>query len=118
MSRSHRFSLVVGLVLALTVAACAGRRANLLRTAGRSEQKVLLTVENNDFRDAAIYAHWNGLRDRVGMVVGKTTQTFEMTWRNNEIQFQVDFIGGGGFWSDRIDVWEGDHLSFVILPGG
>lgn len=106
-----------GLVLLIVLTACASSRegVNVMRTAGGG-QNVQLTVENNDFRDASIYASWNGMRERVGMVTGKTRETFEMRWRSEQVRLEVDFIGGGGFWSDVIEVYEGDHLNFVILP--
>lgn len=101
--------------IALATSACASTPDNVMRTA-IGEEGVQVTVENNDFRDATIYANWNGFRQRVGMVTGKTTETFTMDWRNEWVQLQVDFIGGGGFDSDVVDVYEGDHLQFVILP--
>ena|SRR6185503_19671970 len=76
---------------------------------------VSLTVQNNDFRDASVYIVWNGVRDRVGSVTGKTSQTFRTRWRSEQVQLEVDFVGGGGFRSDKMDVWQGDHLDFVIL---
>jgi hypothetical protein len=82
-----------------------------------SEEPVLLSVENNDFRDATIIAHWNGVRDRVGMVTGKTTETFSMRWRSELIQLEIDFVGGAGYLTESIDVWAGDHLNYVIMPG-
>lgn len=108
-------AVVLLLGLALGTTACASSPDNVMRTA-IGEEGVQVTVENNDFRDATIYANWNGYRHRVGMVTGKTTETFSMDWRNEFVQLQVDFVGGGGFDSDVVDVYEGDHLSFVILP--
>lgn len=114
--RPHALA-TVGLVLALALGACASSSdSNVMRMAPGGDEEVRLTVENNDFRDATIYAYWNGARQRVGMVTGKTRETFEMRWRSEEIRLQVDFIGGGGLWSDVMDVYQGDHLNFVILP--
>lgn len=31
------------------------------------------------------------------------------------IELEVSFIGGGGFRSESIPVWQGDHLSWVIM---
>lgn len=108
------------LALFLLAAACASDPGtNVMREAGSMrEGPVRLTVQNGDFRDAVIYAYWNGAKRRVGMVIGKTDETFEMEWRGEIIQLEIDFVGGGGFMSDRLDVYEGDHLDFVILPGG
>lgn len=113
-------ALLTGLVLAFALTACASSNdpGNVMREAGSSfgDERVQVTIQNNDFRDATIYAYWNGVKNRVGMVTGKTTDSFEMDWRSEEVQFEVDFVGGGGFFSDRLAVYQGDHLDFVILP--
>ena len=54
----------------------------------------------------------------MGMVTGKTTETFEMSWRDYEMWLEVDFVGGvelktGG----RMAVWPGEHLDFIIMMG-
>lgn len=120
MKLPRRAGLAAGFVLASAAAACAGSqdvRSPFTGPEERSEE-VLLTILNNDFRDATVYAHWNGLRDRVGMVVGKTSKTFTMRWRSEYVALEIDFVGGGGYRTEQIDVLEGDHLNFTIMPGG
>ena len=46
-----------------------------------------------------------------------TRQTFRMSWHNDEMWLEVDFVGGGGYVSERVPVTQGDHLDFVIRPG-
>jgi hypothetical protein len=46
-----------------------------------------------------------------------TSQTFRMSWQSEEIQLEIDFVGGGGYVSERVPVTQGDHLDFVILAG-
>jgi hypothetical protein len=53
----------------------------------------------------------------VGSVTGMTSQTFRMSWRSEEIQLEIDFVGGGGYVSERVPVTQGDHLDFVIMAG-
>lgn len=111
---------VACLALVAVFAACATPRqegGSPFRVAGNAGEGVLLTVRNNDYSDASIYADWNGAKERVGFVVGKTEETFRMEWRDYTVRFVVDFVGGGGFQSESIDVYEGDHLEFLILPG-
>jgi hypothetical protein len=85
----------------------------------RWSQQVLLTVQNNEFMDATIHARWNGLRERVGMVTGKTSQTFRMEWRGEYIRLEIGFIGSReGYTSELVGVSPGDHLDFVIMPVG
>jgi len=114
MNRTRGIGL--GVVLVLATAACATRPESSARIGGGGDDTVLVTVRNHDFQDATIYANWNGLRRRMGMVVGKTTETFRVTWRNNEIRLEADFIGGGELISEPIPVWTGEHIDFVILP--
>ncbi len=78
----------------------------------------MLTVQNHDFRDATIYAYWRGVKDRVGMVIGKTTKTFTMRWRAEEVRLEIDFVGGGGHFTETIPVWAGDHLEYMIPVSG
>ena len=112
--------LISTLVLALVVSGCAAGsgspRGDPFNPA--ESDQVLLTVQNNDFRDASIYAVWNGVRKRVGSVTGMTSQTFRMEWQSEEIQLAIDFLGGGGYMSERVPVTQGDHLDFVIMAGG
>jgi hypothetical protein len=107
-------------VALVTLAGCASSpttRASVdpFGDAGAGSEEVLLTVENNDFRDASIYAIWNGVRRRVGSVTGKTSETFRMEWRSEDIQLEIDFLGGGDYVSERVPVTQGDHLNFVIM---
>jgi hypothetical protein len=50
------------------------------------------------------------------MVVGKSGEMFRVPWRSEEIQLEADFVGIGRTWSDVIDVYEGDHLIWLIQP--
>lgn len=82
----------------------------------RREEPVRLTVQNNRFEDATIHAIWKGgLRRRVGLVTGMTTQTFTFDWVSDVIQLEVDFIAAEDYTVDPIDVDEGDHLDLVIM---
>jgi hypothetical protein len=116
--------LISTLVLALAVGGCAaGSPGSPTRVdpfsvaAGDDTDEVRLTVQNMDFRDASIYAIWNGVKRRVGSVTGMTSETFRMRWQSEEIQLEVDFVGGGGYVSERVPVTQGDHLDFVIMAG-
>ena len=107
--------------LALVSSACAGQRSGVdpFRSGpGGRELPVLLTVDNQDYRDATVWANWNGRKHRLGMVTGKTTETFEMSWRDYEMWLEVDFIGGGELKTGgRMAVWPGEHLDFIIMMG-
>lgn len=82
-------------------------------TAGSEE--ILITVENNNFRDATVHVYWNGLRTRAGTVIGKSTETFRLQWKSEWAHLGVDFLGGGGYETETVPVNPGDHLNFVIM---
>jgi len=112
-----RFGPLGSLALAALVAGCASVQEPRPDpfSASPTSDEVWLTVENNDFRDATIHAVWNGVRRRVGTVTGKTSETFRMDWRSEDVQLAIDFLGGGGYLSERVPVTQGDHLNFVIM---
>lgn len=116
-----RLPLIRGFALTAAVllfAACAGRSDVPSPYAEGARQTVLLTVDNQDFRDASIFVDWNGVRHRVGFVIGKTQQTFRLDWRDYTMRIEVDFVGGGEMkLSDPISVYAGEHVEFLILPG-
>ncbi|MDH3206507.1 MAG: hypothetical protein OEO79_07840 [Gemmatimonadota bacterium] len=111
----------VGCVLALTACASLAQTSADPFDEGAPgyDAPVMVTIENNDFRDATVYGMWSGVRDRLGMVTGKTTRTFSTEWRSESFSFYVNFVGGGEYRSESIEVWSGDHLNFVIMasPG-
>lgn len=112
-----RTRTALGIVFVLALGACATAAPPSTPFQGTREQGVLVTVDNQDYRDATIFANWNGPRQRIGMVVGKTTETFSMPWRDFEVRFEVDFVGGGAMKTDPIPVAAGDHIDFVIPAG-
>lgn len=117
----RRLSRLFGLGLALLLSGCATTSLPVdgdpFAGSGSRSEGVLLTVENNDFRDASIYAVWDGVRTRVGSVTGKTSQTFRIRWRSEDLRLDIDFLGAGEYSSESIGVFQGDHLNFVIMPG-
>jgi hypothetical protein len=111
---------LLGILLVLVAGACAPRPAvsTPFTGEGGGTPTLRLTVDNQDFRDATIYTNWNGARNRVGMVVGKTTETFTVAWRDYQVRLEVDFIGGGEMKiAEPIGVQPGEHIDFIIMPG-
>ena len=105
------------LALALAVAGCASGSRDVFDNSSREAQEAQLTAENQNFSDATIYAVWDaGNRQRLGMVTGGTSKTFQLDLRGGELRLQVDFIAGGNFTSDRIIVNPGDHVQVTIPP--
>lgn len=121
MNHTRRFSGLASALFLVGTAACAGRAADVdpFRSgAGDLEAPVLLTVDNQDFRDATIFVNWNGPRQRLGAVTGKTKKTFEMRWQNYEMRLEVDFLGGGELKTGQTaNVLPGEHIDFIIMPG-
>lgn len=112
----HRLTLCA--VVVVSAAACAGGAAPAAFGGVPQDPVVTITVQNDDYSDATIYANWRGVRRRVGMVIGKTTETFVTPWRDYEVVLEVDFVGGGGLRAAaEFSVNPGDHLDFVIMPG-
>ena len=104
-------------LLIAAVAGCATSPAPDPMRMGADTDTVLLTVQNDNYWDATIHANWGGVRERVGFVVGKTTETFSIEWRRDDVAFDVAFIGDGGWRSEVMMVLPGDHLELTILPG-
>lgn len=120
MPRSSRLLAVAfATALVLASAACAPRApVSVPFNGGGGDPMMRLTVDNQDFRDATIYVNWNGTRQRIGTVTGKTTETFTFEWRDYELRLEVDFLGGGEMkLGNRISVQPGEHIDFIILPG-
>jgi hypothetical protein len=102
-------------LICLSLVGCAKRDLGPMLGRGRS-QPVQLTVQNQRFEDAAIYAVWRGgVRQRVGLATGTTSSTFSFEWKADVVQFEVDFIAADGYMVDPIEVSPGDHLDLVIL---
>ncbi|MSR35280.1 MAG: hypothetical protein EXR95_01380 [Gemmatimonadetes bacterium] len=113
MSRAVR---VIVLTMAVVGLGCAGKK-DLAPMLGRGKpEQVRLTVQNNRFEDASIYAMWNGgRRNRLGLATGTTSSTFTFDWVSDVIQLEVDFIAADGYTVDPIEVSPGDHLDLVIM---
>ncbi len=127
MSWSLRRPALAILVVCVVTTACGSAREAAPVPPFADTETVLLTVHNRSFRNARVYAYWNGVRDRLGMVTASTSQTFSFKWRNEEIQLGYDFMagraipGGGGpfdltdsYRSPPLPVTQGDHLEFQI----
>ena len=115
--RGHRVvCTVVVLATGLMLGCGSGVVRDPMRPGSGFGSPIQLTVQNNDFNDAVVYANWQGsVRQRVGLFTGKTKQTVTLPWRGDVVQFEVDFIAGSAFFVDPIDVQAGDHLDIVLM---
>ena len=117
---SNRVVFGVALLSALLLLGCSrNSRPAPLFGAARGSGSIMVTIQNNDFKDAVIYANWSGsMRHRVGLAIGKTSKTFTMEWQTEVVQLTADFIAGGTFNFEPIGVLEGDHLDLIIMNQG
>lgn len=115
------FRLGFAIVLVLATAGCASVSGEGTRSGwdvgGDRRETVRLTVTNQNFSDARVYALWNGERRRLGLVTGNSSQTFTMDWRPGAtLRIEVDFVAGGSFVSEGISSWPGETWEFIIPP--
>jgi len=115
LAREVAFRRIAVLSLALFLGCGGGLVQDPLEPVEKFDSVVQLTIHNNDFKDAVIYTMWVGFgRRRVGMVTGKTSETFTFDLESHSIRIEADFIAGRSFTTDELDVREGDHLDLVI----
>ncbi len=117
--RAARAIALLSAVLALACHRGQGDRVGAL-SPSEYDRIVRITVQNNDFKDCTIYANWQGVgRRRIGMVTGKTSQTFTIEWVSDYVTIEGDFVAGTEPWSaEPIQVQGGDHLDLVIMNQG
>lgn len=75
---------------------------------------ITLSIRNDNYYDARVYARWNGERDRLGLVTGLTSEVFTMSGRSGSLRLEVDFVATRNFVSRPVQVGPGDHLTFRI----
>jgi hypothetical protein len=119
LQRGGLVRLGFAIVLALATAGCASFSGEETRSGwdvgGDRRETVRLTVTNQNFSDARVYALWNGERRRLGLVTGNSSQTFTMDWRPGAtLRIEVDFVAGGSFVSEGISSWPGETWEFII----
>jgi hypothetical protein len=111
--KSAPLRLLLFLAGVLVVSACGAKEA---AWGIRSEDtgRILLEVYNDNFLDARVFARWNGERQRLGLVTGNSSDRFELRGRTGTLRIEVDFVAGGSFLSEPIQVGPGDNLTFRI----
>jgi hypothetical protein len=78
---------------------------------------VVIVVQNNNFQDATVYAIREGERRRLGVVVGKTDESFGMPWRPNFIlRLEVRFLGGGACATRGVQMEPGQRYVLALQP--
>ena len=104
------------LVMMLTAAGCASTGRPI--EDGGATGDVEVTVENQNFQDAVVYAIWGaGPRDRLGMVTGNSTQTFTTEVQGGgDMRIEVDLIAGNDVVTESMGVFQGEEIRVVIPP--
>jgi hypothetical protein len=116
-TRAAGWSRLFVFAAVLAAGGCAhGGRPIVAREGGTGDQ-VAVTVENQNFKDAAVYAIWGvGNRDRLGLVTGHTTQTFTTPFKSGDLRIEVDFIAGDDVVTESMGVFQGDNIHVTIPP--
>ena len=106
------------LLIGLTLSGCSmlPRGERPAPDAAPNNEPVFLEVNNQNFQDARIYVIWDGFRERAGLVNGNTRQTLRLQSRDGQLRVEVDFVAGGGYVTDPIQVWRGETIQLIIPP--
>lgn len=114
-----RFLSLLLLFSATLLSGCASSGPNPFQEGAGGDRTIQVTIDNQNFNDATIRAHWRGGSEmRVGTVNGNSSETFTLRHRSDVVRFEVDFLAGGGYMGNSISVSPGDHLRMVVRSGG
>ena len=85
------------------------------------QPRTTLRVENQNFLDMDVFVLRDGLRIRIGMVAGLSTQTFtlrdEIVRSSSQLRFELHPIGGrANPRTETITVQPGDEIRLTIPP--
>jgi len=107
-----------GLVLvALLAYGCAGLLGGEEDGEFVPDDPVQVRVINDNFYDVTVYTDQNGHRERIGRVVGNTTEVFEIRARiGARIAIAVAVQAGRTHLTDRIDIYPGDEVEVRVPP--
>lgn len=116
----RRFALlpVLGLIALSACATGRGGTADELDEFAEPESAELtLTVRNDNFYDATLYAvSRGGHRQRLGVVTGHHGETFTFRWPHDELRVEIQLLAAGAASSWSVPVTPGDELELVIEP--
>jgi hypothetical protein len=77
---------------------------------------ISIEVRNDNFHDATVYAVRPGLRQRIGLVGGLGKAKFSFQWPEGDLRLEIDLLANGRYYTQVMDVREGDDLQLTILP--
>lgn len=102
--------LLVGVLSAATAGCASGPQPE-------SGPPVVIEIQNNNFQDATVFIVREGERRRLGVVVGKTDETFGIPWRPNFLmRLEVRFLGGGSCATRDIQMEPGQRFVLALQP--
>ncbi|MSR07312.1 MAG: hypothetical protein EXR93_09650 [Gemmatimonadetes bacterium] len=80
------------------------------------EGPITVSVENQNFYDATIYAVSGTSRERLGNVRGLGADRFSFTWKATEVYFIIALLAVGEYPTEQISINPGDQLELTIDP--
>jgi hypothetical protein len=110
-------------LLALTLLAAALLASGCARTAGAGASpfengppgQIQLIVINHDFNDATLFALRAGQRTRLGIVTGKTEESYVLPWPTTQsLQIQINLLTQGSCSTSALQVDPGEILELQI----
>jgi len=79
------------------------------------EDIVRVYVDNQNFSDATIFAHFVGSGPiRLGQVVGKTREMLTFRFRDGEVRLEIRLLAGGSHMTQPIPIYRGDELELIV----
>jgi len=81
-----------------------------------AEHGVSLDVKNDNFHLVTIYAVRPGFRQRIGDVNGLGKGTFQFSWPDGDMRFEVRLLAVGSYYTEIMNVQQGDALQLTVLP--
>ncbi len=107
-----------GVLLALALSpGCAGLMGGEDEREYVPDAPARIHVINDNFYDVTVYTDQNGHRERLGRVIGNTSEVFEIRARiGANIAIAVAVQAGRTHLTHRMDIYPGDELEVRVPP--